>query len=93
MNTQNNLKPTAYSELLQKCIDNHALGQGGAFTAHDLSKSCNLSLTHNLRRRLKELVEIGVLETWLALNDKKRMVNVYNVTETYRNHLSQVYPF
>jgi len=93
MDNTANLKPTAYSSLIQKCIDHHALGQGGAFTALDLSKSCNLPLTHNLRRRLKDLVSIGVLETWLALNEKRRMVNVYAVTETYRNHLSQTYPF
>lgn len=71
---------TNASMTYQKTVIECALdlaGQGG-FTAREFSEKCGFRLTPNLRRRLNQLVESGLLQATQAYNDKNRLATFFH---------------
>lgn len=64
-----------YQKTVKECALDLA-GKGG-FTAQDFAKQCGFRLTPNLRRRLREIVDEGLLESVQAYNEANRLATFY----------------
>lgn len=86
-------KVTAYAEMIGTCIEGWASGEVGWLSVQSFAEQCGLPLTHNLRRRLENFAELGILIREARHDGRGRWRLFYVPTQAYRNTVRQNIPF
>jgi len=68
-------------------------GQGGDFTVKGFAEKCGFKVTHNLRRRLAELVKEGLLSYTPIYNGANHLVGLYHANPNPQKTDESKYPF
>lgn len=84
MNSSGFIRPTYYSEMVSQCVVDWARSSVGWLEIKGFAKMCDFSLTHNLRRRVQELVDLQILERTYKPNESGRWTLFYQPTTAYR---------
>lgn len=80
---------TAYSQMVADCVREWALAVVGELTIKEFAEMCGFSITHNLRRRVKNMVDFGVINARYRQDENGRWVMKYEPSESYRQALRQ----
>lgn len=72
-----NQKDTYYGQWVRAAVQNYHIEVGYSFTLSEFTKYWGISLTHNLRKRIKSLVHEGTLDCHYALAGDRGSVIVY----------------
>lgn len=75
---------TPYSKMVVDCVNEWSLAVVGELDVTEFARMCGFSVTHNLRRRIANLVEHQVLQSRYAMGEDGRWRWVYQPTESYR---------
>jgi predicted transcriptional regulator len=80
---------TDYSSMVDNCVFDWARSLVGELRLNNFAEMCNFSITHNLRRRIENLCDAGILERSYRKDDTGRWVNFYKPSESYRQTVRQ----
>lgn len=82
-------KVTAYSTMVVSCVDEWAVAAVGELTIKEFADMCGFSITHNLRRRFQNLVDLEILTKTYKLTEDGRWNFVYQPSQAYREIMRQ----
>lgn len=81
---------TVYFEFVKANVVS-ILGTGqGAYDMKELAAACGLKPTHNFKRRIMQLVELGIIKADVALTGRGSMKAVFTLPEVV---IQQEFPF
>lgn len=86
-------KVTDYAQMIGACIEGWAVGEVGWLAVQSFADQCGLPVTHNLRRRLENFAELGILIRESRHDGHGRWRLFYVPTETYRQTVRSKHPF
>lgn len=86
-------KVTEYAKMIGDCIQGWAIGEVGWLAVSSFAEQCGLPITHNLRRRLENYVDLGILIREARHDGHGRWRLFYVPTEAYRQTCRQQHPF
>jgi len=92
MSTNISVHKGLYAQAVRDCALSW-VGQGGDFTVKGFAEKCGFKVTHNLRRRLAELVKEGLLSYTPIYNGDNHLVGLYHANPTPQTTDESKHPF